>query len=423
MKKILLFIVVFIFLYPVYPKMLPLSLDRIIQLIGAGLFFIHLLTHRKDAIRLIISRKVQIFTGVTLAFLGIVFLAMLPTRDLYFLKKIIGVFFDFFSAYLIYYLIKKIYKKPCIDYVIYYFVLAALVQTFISIYFFLSPAALDTYLSLLKESTIDGVIKRLGLFDKRFMGIGNVFFKGSTNYGISFLAVVILPYLKPNFITKNAVLYWPSVALIAIGGIMTGRTVFVAIGLGILMIGILKAQNILDFIRLNFKIIIYILLAIPVIFWIARLYIDPHRLELIANFAFEFYMNFTEGNGLQTSSTNTLKRMYSVLPESLKTWLIGDGRMDDPKGGYYMHTDVGYLRLIFYFGLPGTFLFLWLLIKYYKILASLAPLKPIKLFFLMFVMWSVILNFKGLAFESRYFVLFLVVLVLSDFTVPNFKKT
>lgn len=52
------------------------------------------------------------------------------------------------------------------------------------------------------------------------------------------------------------------------------------------------------------------------------------------------------------------------FPESLKTWIIGDGYFSNPRdvdpyftgryiGGYYMGTDVGYLRFIFYAGVLG----------------------------------------------------------------------
>ena len=55
--------------------------------------------------------------------------------------------------------------------------------------------------------------------------------------------------------------------------------------------------------------------------------------------------------------------MY-VFPELFRTWVIGDGYFANPRdtdpfftgkmiGGYYMGTDVGYLRFIYYFGLIG----------------------------------------------------------------------
>ena len=58
--------------------------------------------------------------------------------------------------------------------------------------------------------------------------------------------------------------------------------------------------------------------------------------------------------------------MY-VYPETLKTWIIGDGYFSNPKSdpyytgeiypGFYKDTDVGYLRFIFYFGVTGLLLF------------------------------------------------------------------
>ena len=55
-----------------------------------------------------------------------------------------------------------------------------------------------------------------------------------------------------------------------------------------------------------------------------------------------------------------------IWPESLKTWLIGDGFFDNPMdipdrfgqvyNGFYKHTDIGYLRYIFYFGVIGLVL-------------------------------------------------------------------
>ena len=53
-----------------------------------------------------------------------------------------------------------------------------------------------------------------------------------------------------------------------------------------------------------------------------------------------------------------------VWPEKLHTWIIGDGYFDnalaDPnylgealERGFYMGTDIGYLRFIFYFGVLG----------------------------------------------------------------------
>jgi hypothetical protein len=78
-------------------------------------------------------------------------------------------------------------------------------------------------------------------------------------------------------------------------------------------------------------------------------------------FGFEGFFSLVEKGEWRVSSNEILKGMV-VWPETLETWLIGDGFFDNPDipdrfgqlyGGYYMKTDIGYLRYIFYFGCIG----------------------------------------------------------------------
>ena len=80
-------------------------------------------------------------------------------------------------------------------------------------------------------------------------------------------------------------------------------------------------------------------------------------------FAFEGFFSLVEQGEWDVSSNNSLMNMY-VFPDNAKTWIIGDGYFDGPSNtdpyyvgptmtGFYMWTDVGYLRFIFYFGLIG----------------------------------------------------------------------
>lgn len=88
-------------------------------------------------------------------------------------------------------------------------------------------------------------------------------------------------------------------------------------------------------------------------------------------FAFEGFFSLVEKGRWEVHSNNILMDMY-VFPDNLKTWIIGDGYMENPRndpyytgeiiGGYYMGTDVGYLRFIFYFGLLGLLTFIYFFI-------------------------------------------------------------
>lgn len=76
------------------------------------------------------------------------------------------------------------------------------------------------------------------------------------------------------------------------------------------------------------------------------------------------FINYSSDAGLSSASTDRLKEMY-VYPTSLKTYLIGDG-LFNLKDHYYMETDVGYLRLLFYGGIPVALCFFYLSLHDYK---------------------------------------------------------
>lgn len=88
-------------------------------------------------------------------------------------------------------------------------------------------------------------------------------------------------------------------------------------------------------------------------------------------FGFEGFFSMAEQGEWDVGSNNTLRAMY-VFPDNPKTWIIGDGYFVNPSGdpnyvgdipnGYYMDTDVGYLRFIFYFGLVGLALFSFMIL-------------------------------------------------------------
>lgn len=109
--------------------------------------------------------------------------------------------------------------------------------------------------------------------------------------------------------------------------------------------------------------------------------------------------------------------MY-VFPETLKTWIIGDGYFLNPSdidsyytgkiyGGYYMGTDVGYLRFIFYFGLIGLIAFSIFIYKTYRICYQRFPY--MKDLFFMILLINFIVWFKVSTDIFLVFALFLMV--------------
>lgn len=105
---------------------------------------------------------------------------------------------------------------------------------------------------------------------------------------------------------------------------------------------------------------VFLLITIPILVFLYTHNPDFHK---NLRFGFEGFFSLVEKGEWEVSSNERLQNMY-VFPESLKTWIIGDGYFSNPRdvdpyftgryiGGYYMGTDVGYLRFIFYAGLLG----------------------------------------------------------------------
>lgn len=80
-------------------------------------------------------------------------------------------------------------------------------------------------------------------------------------------------------------------------------------------------------------------------------------------FGFEGFFSLFETGEWQTDSTSKLESMI-IWPEELRTWIIGDGYFENSREdpnylgdstdrGFYMGTDIGYLRFIYYFGVAG----------------------------------------------------------------------
>lgn len=90
-------------------------------------------------------------------------------------------------------------------------------------------------------------------------------------------------------------------------------------------------------------------------------------------FAFEGFFSVFEKGYWEVSSNEVLKEMV-IFPETLHTWIIGDGYFMnsryDPNylgeattEGYYMRIDIGYLRFIFYFGIIGLIFMMGVIIS------------------------------------------------------------
>lgn len=224
---------------------------------------------------------------------------------------------------------------------------------------------------------------------------------------------------------KQIVTYLISFLIIAVIGNMMSRTTTVGVGLALVYwiysTNLLSLKQNIKNQKLWFWLGGVLCVVIPVFIY---LYFTNDIFYKNIRFGFEGFFSLWETGKWQTSSNDILLNYMIVFPDNWVTWLIGDGYAANPADktlsffdpyytgpvyhGYYMGTDIGYLRYIFYFGLIGTFVFS--LFMWRSAWACIHRFKDYKMMFLMILLVNYIGWFKV---STDIFLVFAIFLVLS----------
>lgn len=223
--------------------------------------------------------------------------------------------------------------------------------------------------------------------------------------GIRFsIALVMTAYLAMRCeAAKDQLLYIVAFLLITVLGSMMARTTYVGcvIGFTYLFIasGVWRFQMKTSMSKMLGILIALLIIAVPVCVYLYNT--DPRFYKLL-RFAFEGFFNLFENGEWSLASNEKLKTMI-VFPETLKTWIIGDGYFGNPYnsdpyyvGGYvegwYMGTDIGYLRFIFYFGVIGLLAFMLFIV--YSALLCMKAFPGYKTMMLFTLLIGIVVWFK-----------------------------
>lgn len=218
--------------------------------------------------------------------------------------------------------------------------------------------------------------------------------------GSRFAAVLILvaAMIKQN--SRHLWLYILSFLIIGIIGNMIARTTTVGVIMALLLLMTMHKNSIYTTIKnkLSFysKLVVIISLGAMVL---AYFYNNNPQFQANFRFGFEGFFSLFETGEWQSQSNDILLSMYR-FPDNLRTWLIGDGYMHNPMSdpyyvgyhwkGFYMGTDVGYLRFIYYFGVFGLFTIILFIIYAAKICISKFPTYKLMFVFILlinFIVW------------------------------------
>lgn len=344
------------------------------------------------------------------------------TTDYAYVTYIISMFVWLFGAYTIVWSINEVYGKVSIPLISNFIIAAAVLQCILALLIEYFPAF---------SAWVDKIVLGVG-FQKSFSDV-----KGERLYGIgAFLDVggmrfscilgilaVIGTTLKNDAKKWIPYIYVACFIIIACIGNMISRTTLVGIAFALFYLFWKCSKGDKQSLRMLKCLTILLLISIPVIIYIYHSNIAFYNKF---RFGFEGFFSLAEQGEWQTTSGDKLQTMY-VFPDNLKTWLIGDGYFEDVRKdpyyiGYnwlyfYMGTDVGYSRFIFYFGLIGLTCFCLFFIKCCTYLMGLFP--KYKIMFLIILFINFIVWFKV---ASDCFTLFALYLACALFQTETSQK-
>lgn len=289
------------------------------------------------------------------------------TRDYTYVSYIISMWVWLSAAYVAVSVMRKIHGYVSVELVCNYLIAVCVFQCVLALVIDFVPS--------FRNIVHDYILGTKQLYEnKRLHGIGAMLDPAGSRFAAILTIIAFLGTRLANTTQRRyTVWYVLAFLLIAIVGNMIARTTTVGVILAMLFILYSIGLHRMVINKSAGQLFLWLggilLVAIPMI---VVLYNTNEQFHDNIRFAFEGFFSLVEKGRWEVSSNEILKNMV-VFPDNIKTWIIGDGYMENPNGvdpfytgpefhGYYKQTDIGYLRFIFYSGLIGLcamFAFIW----------------------------------------------------------------
>ena len=304
--------------------------------------------------------------AILVSIAGIFSITFNNTPDTAYASYIVSMWVWLGGAYAIVSIIKLYHKKLSVELVCYYLMGVCVAQCIVAFAMDLSPV-LKAYVDRYFVTTIMNGVER------RLYGIGCALDVAGTRFSAVLIMVsIVLMKFGQKMSKWRLLICIVSFLIIAVLGNMIARTTIV--GLIIALIVIMLQSSSLNIASGKQRVVRWVVFIILLLVPLVVFYYDTNpQIRENIRFAFEGFFSLAEKGEWDVDSNDRLVDMI-VFPESFKTWIIGDGYFDGPTitdpyyvgptmTGFYMWTDIGYLRFIFYFGLLGLFLFVFFFVK------------------------------------------------------------
>jgi hypothetical protein len=365
-------------------------------LLGVGLVAIRLSKNIDLRFRMPDLFVCLLMAGVSI--MSVVAVIVNGTSDFTFVKYPISMVLITFGAYFVMRVIAFRNKTALVMSLLDTFIAAIVAQNVIAVLMFAVPALMDLANSIQSISNLEQGL--LGEVEGvRIVGFGSKFFEAGVVNGFGLIAISYrLASFKCSAWRQNLL----SISFIALFliGIMMARTTMVGFLLALLLFVL---SNKTQAIAVNRRTFYAYLIVVPIVLYaIYSVFLAESDLKALVEFGFEIFFNMSENGKVESKSTNQLLDMYGVV-DSLPL-ALGDGYFGDPlyPEAYYKAVDVGYLRLILYFGVPG--MIVYFMFQLYCICYSLIQSRASYQFIAALAVYLLLLNMKGFV-DFYYFVI------------------
>lgn len=278
------------------------------------------------------------------------------TPDSTYVTYIFSFFTWFCAAFTVASCIKAVHGRISVELIVHYLAVVAVCQCAVTMWISYDPAFqrfVDSYVA--QDQTLLHELDRL-------YGIGSSLDVAGLRYAL--ILVALSAVLGSGRLSAGWTYFDIGAFLvITVIGNMVARTALVgtAVGLGWIVISAFLPGE-----KRRTSLLPWLLFILVVSIACTLLYQFNPQFRYLFRFAFEGFFSLVEKGEWQIDSTDRLATMV-VYPETLHTWILGDGYFENSRNdinylgdatdqGFYMGTDIGYLRFIFYFGVPGMLL-------------------------------------------------------------------
>lgn len=401
MKYILIFLTIIatsLYFFPFELKALPgINTKMVMAVFGLIILFFQFVWKRK----LVIGKDflyLSFLAGIV-SLVGLVSISYNDTPDYAYASYLISAWVWLGGAYTLYSFIKLVHGRINWILLCHYLIVICIIQCALTL-------TIDLYkpFKLFVDSYIEQGQDFLNEYNvHRLYGLGASLDVAGSRFAAVLVMITFL-LIDNNYKKKwyHFLLYILSFIIIGTIGNMIARTTLIGIVVSvayILLVSITQIKHVSSsYLRTLKWLICMLIVSIPLIVYFYNTVPQVHK---NIRFGFEGFFSLVEKGRWEVSSTDKLKTMY-VYPNNFKTWAIGDGYFSSPRNdphyvgplkkieGYYMGTDVGYLRFIFYFGVIGLIAFSFFIIKTGQICMRKTPsLKPLLMMLLLvnFIIW------------------------------------